>query len=134
MTASDSIRLYHEKGGDRETDNPDLVPGNPVSCLEVMPTRASTRSYPSSIMPRSLHLQAPAKLNLCLSVGPPGPDRMHPIASWMVTIDLQDEVELERLEEPALSMYAVQWHRQAPRKAEIDWPMSRDLAARANKK
>ncbi|MDG2030917.1 MAG: 4-(cytidine 5'-diphospho)-2-C-methyl-D-erythritol kinase [Phycisphaerales bacterium] len=83
-------------------------------------------------MPRSLHLQAPAKLNLCLSVGPPGPDRMHPIASWMVTIDLQDEVELERLEDPALSMYAVQWHRQAPRKPEIDWPMSRDLAARAH--
>ena len=56
---------------------------------------------------------------------------MHPIASWMVTIDLQDEVELERLEDPALSMYAVQWHRQAPRKPEIDWPMSKDLAARA---
>ena len=80
----------------------------------------------------SLHLQAPAKLNLCLSVGPPGPDRMHPIASWMVTIDLQDEVELQRLEAPSLSMYAVQWHRQAPRKPEIDWPMSRDLAARAH--
>jgi 4-diphosphocytidyl-2-C-methyl-D-erythritol kinase len=57
---------------------------------------------------------------------------MHPIASWMVTIDLQDEVELERLEDSSLSLYAVQWHRQAPRKPEIDWPMSRDLAARAH--
>jgi 4-diphosphocytidyl-2-C-methyl-D-erythritol kinase len=50
----------------------------------------------------------------------------------MVTIDLQDEVELERLEDSSLSLYAVQWHRQAPRKPEIDWPMSRDLAARAH--
>ncbi|MCH2143954.1 MAG: 4-(cytidine 5'-diphospho)-2-C-methyl-D-erythritol kinase [Phycisphaerales bacterium] len=83
-------------------------------------------------MPSSIHLQAPAKLNLALSVGPPGPDRMHPIASWMVTVDLHDEVELLRLEEPALSMYAVGWHEDAIRTPDIDWPMSRDLAARAH--
>ena len=83
-------------------------------------------------MPRSIHLKAPAKLNLGLSVGPPGPDRMHPITSWMVTVDLLDEIELIRLEEPALSMYAVAWHEEARRTPEIDWPMSRDLAARAH--
>jgi 4-diphosphocytidyl-2-C-methyl-D-erythritol kinase len=83
-------------------------------------------------MPTSMHLKAPAKLNLGLSVGPQNVDRMHPIASWMVTIDLHDEVELQRLEEPALSMYAVQWHKDAARQPIIDWPMSRDLAARAH--
>ena len=43
-------------------------------------------------MSRSIRLQAPAKLNLALSVGPAGVDRMHPIASWMVTIDLHDDI------------------------------------------
>ena len=84
-------------------------------------------------MSQTIHLKAPAKLNLALSVGPAGVDRMHPIASWMVTVDLHDEIELARLEEPTLSMYAVDWHEDAYRTPEIDWPMSRDLAARAHR-
>ena len=43
-------------------------------------------------MAESVRIQAPAKLNLALSVGPAGPDRMHPICSWMVTVDLYDEL------------------------------------------
>ena len=83
-------------------------------------------------MAESVHIKAPAKLNLALSVGPPGPDRMHPIASWMVTTDLHDEIELTRREDPPASLYAIQWHEEAVRKPEIDWPISSDLAARAH--
>ncbi len=44
-----------------------------------------------------IHVQAPAKLNLALSVGAPGAEGKHPIAGWMATVDLQDELELVRL-------------------------------------
>ena len=37
---------------------------------------------------------APAKVNLYLHVGPLGPDRYHPIESWMVFADVGDEVSL----------------------------------------
>ena len=94
-----------------------------MSSMEVLSCRDMTRS---------IRLQTPAKLNLALSVGPPGPDRMHPISSWMVTVDLMDDLEIHRLEEPSLSLYAVHWHREAARKPDIAWPMSRDLAARAH--
>src|SRR5262249_5762990 len=60
--------------------------------------------YPDS-MRRSLNSLAPAKLNLALSVGPPGGSTgevgskhgaagLHPICSWMVTVDLFDELLL----------------------------------------
>ncbi|MEE2681910.1 MAG: 4-(cytidine 5'-diphospho)-2-C-methyl-D-erythritol kinase [Planctomycetota bacterium] len=83
-------------------------------------------------MADSVHILAPAKLNLALSVGPPGEDHMHPISSWMVTIDLEDEIELTRRKDPPLSLYGIQWHEDAVRKPEIDWPISSDLAARAH--
>ena len=35
----------------------------------------------------------PAKLNLMLAVAPPRNDGMHPIASWMITVDLFDELD-----------------------------------------
>lgn len=75
---------------------------------------------------------APAKLNLALSVGPPGVDRMHPISSWMVTVDLHDELHLTRLEPESLSRYAILWHAEARRRSEIDWSITRDLAVRAH--
>lgn len=84
------------------------------------------------MMSRSLHLQAPAKLNLALAVGEPGPDRMHEISSWMLTVNLFDEVSLVRRKEKELSMYAVHWHREALRPDDIDWPLSRELAALAH--
>jgi 4-diphosphocytidyl-2-C-methyl-D-erythritol kinase len=75
---------------------------------------------------------APAKLNLALSVGPPGVDRMHPIASWMVTVDVCDELLVTRLPEESLSRYAILWHADAKRRSEIDWSITKDLAVRAH--
>ncbi len=77
-------------------------------------------------------IEAPAKLNLALSVGPPDDDGMHPICSWMVTIDLCDELVVSRLPDDRMSRYAVLWHAEARRLREIDWSMTRDLAVRAH--
>lgn len=83
-------------------------------------------------MPETLTCQAPAKLNLALSVGPPAEDGMHPICTWMVAIDLCDELTVTRLEADRLSRYAIVWHDDAKRRRDIDWPITRDLAVRAH--
>jgi 4-diphosphocytidyl-2-C-methyl-D-erythritol kinase len=75
---------------------------------------------------------APAKLNLALSVGPPDEQGMHPICTWMVTLDLCDELMVTRLEPDRLSRYAILWHPEARRRRDIDWPVPRDLAVRAH--
>ena len=76
---------------------------------------------------------APAKLNLALSVGHSDrADGMHPICSWMVTVDLQDELQVTRLDENSISRYAIQWHPDAPRPSEIDWSLNSDLMVRAH--
>jgi len=75
---------------------------------------------------------APGKLNLALSVGPPDDAGMHPICSWMVTIDFFDELELLALPAGSLSRYAIVWHEQARRTSDIDWSISRDLAVRSH--
>jgi 4-diphosphocytidyl-2-C-methyl-D-erythritol kinase len=96
---------------------------------------AAARGSPilcGSMGPRVL-AYAPAKLNLALSVGPPGVDRMHPICSWMVTVDLHDELLLTRLPEESLSRYAILWHPDAKRRSEIDWSITKDLAVRAHR-
>ena len=82
--------------------------------------------------PRSIVVRAPAKLNLALSVGPPGADRMHPIASWMVTVDFADDLHLTRLDAGRDSLYAIVWAPEAPRPSDIDWPIQKDLAVRAH--
>jgi 4-diphosphocytidyl-2-C-methyl-D-erythritol kinase len=76
--------------------------------------------------------QAAAKLNLALSVGPPEADGMHPICSWMVTVDLFDELTVTRLPADRLSRYAILWHPDAPRPSDIDWSITKDLAVRAH--
>jgi 4-diphosphocytidyl-2-C-methyl-D-erythritol kinase len=85
-------------------------------------------------MPRSVIARAPAKLNLALSVGPPEPGfgGLHPIASWMVTVNLYDDLTLTRLSPGALSRYAILWHKDARRRSEINWSMTSDLAVRAH--
>jgi len=83
-------------------------------------------------MPRTVTVLAPSKLNLALSVGGPGPDRMHPIASWMVTLDFGDELTLTRLPEGSMSMFATIWHPEARRPSDIDWSITKDLAYRAH--
>jgi len=79
-----------------------------------------------------LFMQAPAKLNLALSVGAPRADGMHPISSWMVTVDLFDDLHLERLPEGNFSLFATVWHRDALRRRDIDWSISKDLVNRAH--
>ena len=39
--------------------------------------------------------RAPAKVNLVLRVGPPGPGGMHPVASLFASLDLADELTIE---------------------------------------
>ncbi len=85
-------------------------------------------------MPRTVTTHAPAKLNLALSVGPPIAEHggRHPIASWMVTVDLVDELTLTRLEPGVLSRFAILWHKDAKRRSEINWSLTKDLAVRAH--
>lgn len=83
-------------------------------------------------MPAAVRVAAPAKLNLALSVGPPNADRMHPISSWMVTVDLYDDLDVARLPSGSLSRYAIEWHPESRRRTPIDWSISKDLAVRAH--
>lgn len=95
--------------------------------------------YPAR-MPAGISVQraAPAKINLALAVGPPyeeGPSAgMHPIASWMVPIDLADALTITQLEDDRLSRYAIDWSADAPQpNVPIDWPITDDLTVRAHK-
>ncbi len=83
-------------------------------------------------MKEMLHIAAPGKVNLALWVGPVGADGMHPICSWMVTIDLCDDLALHRLPPGRLSRYAILWHQEALQRTEIDWSIKKDLAVRAH--
>lgn len=85
----------------------------------------------------SARRRAPAKVNLALAVGPPNPappmgDGLHPIASWMVAVDLFDEMTVTRLEHDRASRYAILWSEEAPRPSPVDWPITKDLAVRAH--
>jgi len=82
---------------------------------------------------RPVTLPAHAKLNLALAVGPPiarGPGAgFHPIASWMVPIDLADEVRIEPLPPGSTSRVEVRWQSGSP----VEWPVESDLATRAHR-
>lgn len=86
----------------------------------------------SAAMPDFVNIQAPAKLNVALSVGSPDADGMHPIASWMVTVNLFDDLHVQRLVPGTLPRYAILWHAEAKRRSEIDWSITKDLAVRAH--
>jgi len=80
-----------------------------------------------------IHETAPAKLNLALSVGTPdGGHGMHPISSWMVTIDLVDDLHVTRLSDESISRYAIRWHEDAKQRSDIDWRITDDLAVAAH--
>ena len=83
-------------------------------------------------MSQTVHIQAPAKLNLALSVGPPDGEGMHPICSWMLTLNLVDEMQLTALQPDRLSRYAILWHEEARQRRDIDWSITSDLAVRAH--
>lgn len=83
-------------------------------------------------MRHQIQARGPAKLNLALSVAAPQADGMHPIASWMMTVDLFDDIELVRLPIGYPSRYAITWHDEALRKTNIDWSISKDLTVLAH--
>ena len=83
-------------------------------------------------MPSVVRAFAPSKVNLALSVGAPGTDGMHPIASWMVTTRFGDDLTVKRLPPGTPSRYAIEWHDEALRRTEIDWKLAKDLAVRAH--
>jgi 4-diphosphocytidyl-2-C-methyl-D-erythritol kinase len=73
-----------------------------------------------------------AKVNLALAVGrPEGPKGYHPISSWMACVDLRDDLHLLALDPSRASRYAILWHDDAPKRTDIDWPITKDLAVRA---
>ncbi len=76
----------------------------------------------------------PAKVNLALSVGAPdhAAAGLHPICSWMVTVNLFDELEVIRAHPDNMSLYSIDWHEDAPLRSDIDWPIATDLAVRAH--
>jgi len=74
-----------------------------------------------------------SKVNLALAVGPPDERGFHPIASWVVPIDLADELELEVLPEGETSRYAITWADDAPHVTPIDWPIEKDLCVKAHR-
>ncbi len=82
-----------------------------------------------------IEVQAAAKINMSLSVGPPDASHamMHPIASLMTTVDFYDDLSVTRLDEGDMSRYAIFWHEDAPRKTPVDWPITSDLAVRAHR-
>lgn len=84
-------------------------------------------------MSECVRILAPAKVNLALAVGPADPQcGLHPIASWMRTVDFSDQLELKKLPEGSFSRFATIWSEDAPKPTEIDWPLARDLAFRAH--
>ncbi len=75
--------------------------------------------------------RCPAKINLALSVGAPQPDGLHPIASWMVCVDLYDDLIAQRLDAQSPSDFDLGWADDAPSPSPIDWPIPADLACQA---
>lgn len=83
-------------------------------------------------MPSVVHAFAPAKVNLALSVGAPDASGMHPISSLMATCSFGDDLEVKRLLPDRFSRYSIDWHPEARRRTDIDWPILKDLAVRAH--
>src|SRR5690348_8447530 len=52
---------------------------------------------PLRVHSHSVRVQAPAKINLHLRVGPLRRDGFHPIVSWMSTVGFFDILEIDRL-------------------------------------
>lgn len=85
----------------------------------------------------SIFIQAPAKVNLALAVGPVDPakaDIRHPVCSWMTGITLYDDLTLTPLAKGHFSRYAIIWADDAKHKTEIDWSVTQDLAVKAHLK
>ncbi|HSI35427.1 MAG TPA: 4-(cytidine 5'-diphospho)-2-C-methyl-D-erythritol kinase [Tepidisphaeraceae bacterium] len=51
-----------------------------------------------------MRVNAPAKINLHLRVGPPTPDGFHPLLTWMVTVGLFDTLDVRLRDEPGVAL------------------------------
>lgn len=84
-------------------------------------------------LPEPITLPAHGKLNLALTVGEPistGPHAgLHPIASWMIAIDLADRVTLAPLPHGSPARVRVVRDDGSP----VTWPVETDLAFRAHR-
>jgi len=85
----------------------------------------------------TIEARCPAKLNLALAIGRPDPSApkgLHPLASWMVAVDLYDQLNVERLDDmSAASSFALRFTQAATQSGQtIDWPLDQDLAYRAH--
>ncbi|MBI1375333.1 MAG: hypothetical protein GC159_21660 [Phycisphaera sp.] len=76
--------------------------------------------------------KCPAKVNLSLSVGAPRADGMHPICSWMVQVSLYDDLIIRRGQGVTESTFDIGWAEDAPQPTPIDWPVHKDLIAKAH--
>lgn len=77
-------------------------------------------------------LRCPAKVNLALSVGPLDHRGLHPIASWMVAVDLGDTLTVRRADDDR-DAFNVRFAATAPQPQEVDWPIDNDLGFRAHR-
>ncbi len=89
--------------------------------------------------PRTLTTACPAKVNLALSIGPPRPDGLHPLASWMVALDFADTLTIQQTDAPVSRFDIVPaaskgnpQHTHPVPPVCIDWPIESDLAYRAH--
>ncbi len=85
--------------------------------------------YHHPVPPGTLQLLAHAKINLALTVGPPGEGGLHPIVSWMTAIDLADEITVSRLGTGEDTVFERLWADGSP----VPWPEGSDLVVRAHR-
>lgn len=79
-------------------------------------------------------VRCPAKVNLALSVGGPDASGFHRIASWMVAVNLADRLELTYSDGRSRFDIAFDETTDSPaRGLTVDWPLEKDLAARARR-
>lgn len=77
---------------------------------------------------RTIERLALAKINLALSVAPPGESGMHPICSWMSCVDVSDTLRITRLGEGDTSAFDLRWADGSP----VEWDHASDLGVRAH--
>ncbi|QQE11892.1 4-(cytidine 5'-diphospho)-2-C-methyl-D-erythritol kinase [Planctomycetota bacterium] len=74
----------------------------------------------------------PAKVNLALSVGAPFDNGYHPIASWMVATDFEDQLSIQCIESDDKSHWHIHFADDAPVRQTVDWEVESDLIYKAH--
>ncbi len=106
-------------------------------CCDSSHSISSNLNFSVQRVANQLQLSCPAKINLALSVGSltttPDGQAMHPIASWMIGVNLSDHLQLTRLTDNHAnqsSQFTIAFDDELDR--QVDWPLERDLAFRAH--